>query len=262
MNRERLALPWLQNTFNRVWCVDFEFGPTSKGFALPKCMVAREFFNRTPALRLFRDQLPITSPFSPESLFVFFSAPAELSCFISLDWDFPRFILDLYAENLCEKNTIGEKLSDKSLISTLTRFGIDSIGHEEKTEMQNLAKREGDYSEEEKVALLDYCETDVVALVKLLPVMLPKIPRFLDFLPAQKNPGFSAALFRGRYMAAVARMNHTGCPIDVALYNEVMARRELILTHLVHSANEKYGVFDGLTFKTKKFAELIQSLKI
>ena len=57
--------------------------------------------------------------------------------------------------------------------------------------MRELALRGGSYSGEEKIALLDYCQTDVDSLVKLLPAMESMID-----LPR--------ALLRGRYMVAVA----------------------------------------------------------
>ena len=53
----------------------------------------------------------------------------------------------------------------------------------------------------ERAAILDYCESDVAALARLLPAMLPNID-----LPR--------ALLRGRYMAAAARMERNGVPID------------------------------------------------
>ena len=57
--------------------------------------------------------------------------------------------------------------------------------------------RGGPWSADERAGILDYCERDVDALARLLPAMLPKID-----LPR--------ALLRGRYMAAAARMEHSG----------------------------------------------------
>src|SRR5262245_65238805 len=76
------------------------------------------------------------------------------------------------------------------------------MGASEKTEMRDLVLRGGRWSEEERIAILNYCESDVVALERLLPVMVPGID-----LPR--------ALLRGRYMAAAAAMEHVGVPIDV-----------------------------------------------
>ncbi len=68
--------------------------------------------------------------------------------------------------------------------------------------MRALILRGGPWTEDERTAILDYCEADVEALERLLPAMLPKLD-----LPR--------ALLRGRYMAAAAAMEHAGTPIDV-----------------------------------------------
>ena len=68
----------------------------------------------------------------------------------------------------------------------------------------------GPYSAEEQVALLDYCQTDIDALVALLPEMAPKIP-------------IDHALIRGRYMKAVARMESFGIPVDLPLLKRLRA---------------------------------------
>src|SRR5437764_9872980 len=81
-------------------------------------------------------------------------------------------------------------------------FGLDAIESVEKDSMRALAMRGGPYTSQEREALLDYCQTDVDALAKLLPLMMPQID-----LPR--------ALLRGRYMAAAAHMERTGIPIDV-----------------------------------------------
>ena len=68
--------------------------------------------------------------------------------------------------------------------------------------MRALVMRGGPWSDDERAQILDYCESDVEALERLLPAMLPRID-----LPR--------ALLRGRYMAAAAAMEHNGVPIDV-----------------------------------------------
>jgi DNA polymerase-1 len=74
--------------------------------------------------------------------------------------------------------------------------------------MRDLILRGGPWSDAEREAILDYCESDVAALARLLPAMLRKID-----LPR--------ALLRGRYMAAVARMEHNGVPIDTTTLGQL-----------------------------------------
>ena len=54
-------------------------------------------------------------------------------------------------------------------------FGLGGIDAADKTEMRELVQRPGPHTQDERAALLAYCETDVLALAKLLPAMLPQI---------------------------------------------------------------------------------------
>jgi len=87
----------------------------------------------------------------------------------------------------------------------------------------------------ERVALLDYCQSDVDALARLLPVMLPNID-----LPR--------ALLRGRYMAAVAHMERDGIPIDTESLGLLRRNWDVIKDRLIADVDRDYGVFDGRTF--------------
>jgi len=94
------------------------------------------------------------------------------------------------------------------------------------------------------LALLDYCQSDVDALDRLLPIMAPKIdiPR---------------ALLRGRYMAAVARMESTGVPIDKATLELFRAHWEPIKARLIETVDSDFGVYDGKVFKQDRFARYL-----
>ena len=88
------------------------------------------------------------------------------------------------------------------LLGALSYFGLDGMDAAEKDTMRDLVLRGGPWADQERKDILQYCESDVSSLAKLLPPML----RHID-LPR--------ALFRGRYMAAAAQMEHNGVPIDV-----------------------------------------------
>ena len=53
------------------------------------------------------------------------------------------------------------------------------------------------------------------------------------------------AKLRGRYMAAVARMERTGIPVDAPLHQRLVANWELIKRHLIAEVDRAYGVYDG-----------------
>jgi hypothetical protein len=172
------------------------------------------------------------------------NASAELGCFRVLGWPMPVNILDLFIEFRDRTNGLTTP-TGSSLIGALTYFGLDTIGAQEKTEMRELAMRGGSYSELERAALLDYCESNVAALQNLLPAMLPRID-----LPR--------ALLRGRYMAAAAAMEHNGVPIDTATLELLRAHWGDIQDDLIRAVDD-HGIYDGRTFKMDRWVRLLAS---
>ena len=156
----------------------------------------------------------------------------------------PARILDLFTEFRCQTNGL-PTVAGKGLIRALAAYGLDSIGAIEKDEWRNLVMRGGPWSADERAGILDYCEGDVDALARLLPVMLPKID-----LPR--------ALLRGRYMAAAARMEHSGVPIDLEMLARFRQHWSGIQDTLIQRIDADYGVFEGRTFKAAKFAAWLE----
>jgi DNA polymerase I len=170
-----------------------------------------------------------------------------LGCFHALGWPKPAHVLDLFTEFRDLTNGL-QTPAGAGLIGALTNFGLDTIGSQEKDELRSLILRGGPWSEQERTAILDYCATDIVALERLLPAMLPKID-----LPR--------ALLRGRYMAAAAAMEHTGVPIDTATLSLLKERWTDIQDDLI-SAIDDHGIYDGRTFKSERWAHFLAAHNI
>jgi hypothetical protein len=231
--------------FREVWLVDFEFRPEDgarDGGARPSpvCLVALELKSGRK-LRLWRDEMGSAPPYSTgaDSLFVAYYASAELGCHIALGWPRPARILDLFAEFRCRTNG-RPTAAGNSLLGALAHFGLDGINVAEKDAIRDLVLRGAPWSEEEKAAVLDYCESDVVALAKLLP-------------PMSRQLDLERALLRGRYMAAAAQMEWNGIPIDAPLLHKLRENWESIQDQLIAEIDADYGVFDGRTFKRERF---------
>ncbi len=234
------------DAFEQIWFVDFEFQQNGGGHPVPLCLVGREYLTGR-LIRIWQDELlALANPplsMDPDCLYIAYYASAELSCHLALGWPFPTRILDLFVEFSCL--TSGKTLPcGRGLLGALSYFGLDAIEVAEKESMRQLAMRGGDYTFDERIALLDYCQTDVDSLQKLLPVMLPHID-----LPR--------ALLRGRYMGAAAGIEWAGVPIDTKLLTALKNNREEILNHLIAAVNSKYDVYEGQVFKIKKFAEYL-----
>jgi hypothetical protein len=225
-----------------IWAVDFEFTADPGERQVPICMVARELRSgRT--IRLWQDQFGRVAPFpvGADAVFVAYYASAELGCFRALGWPIPARILDLCAE-FRDRTSGLERPNGSSLLGALSYFGLDGIGATEKQEMRGLALRGGPYDAAEQIALLDYCESDVAALQRLLPAMLPEID-----LPR--------ALLRGRYMAAAAAMEFAGVPVDVETLALLRDHWTGLQGDLIAAIDADYGVFDGRTFKIERWAQ-------
>jgi hypothetical protein len=217
-------------TFREVWLADFEFRQPHGERPAPLCLVAREWRSGR-LLRLWQDELAALAgppfPISQDALFVAYYASAELGCFLALDWPMPVRILDLFAE--FRRLTSGLSVPCGSgLLGALAYHGLDSIA--DKDAMRDLAQRGGPYTGDERQALLDYCQSDVDGLARLLPAMLPAID-----LPR--------ALLRGRYMPAAARMEWAGVPIDTEALDLLRENWERIKGQLIEAVNRDYGIF-------------------
>jgi hypothetical protein len=163
----------------------------------------------------------------------------------------PVNVLDLCAEfRLKTSGLSGLSVPcGRSLLGALVYHGFNGIDTEEKQSMRELAIRGGPYSYEERRGLLDYCQTDVDALAKLLPAMMPTID-----LPR--------ALLRGRYMAACARMEWTGVPIDVETLDRFRSSWPDIQQTLIEKIDAGRGIYEGRTFKMDRFKSWLASKQI
>ncbi len=237
--------------FKEIWCVDFEFNAQDGSRPEVRCMVARELTSGQ-TLRLWADELKTlkAAPFNvgEDSLFVAYFSTAEFSCFHTLGWQLPINVLDLFVEFRNITNGLPTP-GGSGLIGALVHYGMDAISATEKQEMRDLALRGGDYTPEEKIALIDYCESDVLALIHLLP----KIANQID-LPH--------AILRGRYMKTVSVMEHNGVPVDVDTLERLKPHWNPIKQLLVAKVDVDFGVYEGTTFKTDRFRAYLEQNNI
>jgi hypothetical protein len=241
----------LHSAFREIWFVDFEFGAISGNRQIPVCLVASEL--RSGRLeRIWQDELRKLKypPYSIDQniLFVAYYASAEFGCHLSLGWPLPYHVLDLFAEfrNL----TNGYRLEcGNGLIGALAWHGLGSIEAAKKDTMRDLILRGGPWTNEEKNSILDYCESDVLSLKKLLKAMGPDLD-----LPR--------ALLRGEYMKAAAKMEFRGVPIDTKTLDRLKEHWGQIQLRLIEDIDSQYNIFENCTFKEKRFARYLKSRQL
>ena len=232
-----------------IYLVDFEFHPArgrEGNPPVPVCMVMREWPSGRTS-RYWQDDLKsmATAPFptGDKALFVAYYASAELDCFSVLGWTLPAHVLDLFAEFRCLTN--GLRLAHGSgLLGALMHFGLPTIGGEQKDAMRDLVLTGGPWGPAEQLAILDYCESDVVALAELLSAMQDQID-------------WPRALLRGRYMKAISRIQMNGVPLDEEALARLEGQWDAIQDQLIAELDRDYKVYDGRTFKTSRWEEYL-----
>ena len=243
--------------FREVWCADFEYRSLPGERPRVACLVAQELISGRQ-VRMWRDELQELrkAPFDtgPDVALVAYYASSEIRCFLELGWPLPANVIDLFAEHRVETNgrpsLLDKKLRNK-LLGALAIRGLGHIDAGEKKAMIDLinSKEWWEFTEEERRSILDYCTTDVIALIALLPVMAPTIQ-------------WKRAQYRGRYMAADARMVRTGIPMDVPLHRRVLAVWEPMKLHLIDEVNPAYGVYENGVFKRDRFVRYLAANNI
>ena len=99
------------------------------------------------------------------------------------------------------------------------------------------------------LAHIDVNENDVDALVALLTAMGSQID-------------WPRALHRGRFVAAVARMEFAGVPMDDRLLKKVKRQWPTLKRRLVAEVDGNYGVYQQQTFKIDRFSRWLRRMDI
>jgi len=254
---------WRQR-FRSIWHVDFEFREDANHLPIPVCMYAREEHSGA-TISLWRDELlRLThAPFDtgPDSVMVAFASNAELQCFLVLGWPFPANVLDPYVENIIaingntaiwppkdEEKREGKKKRKgrPGLLDALKLHGLPARPQEEKDRMRDMILNNEDYTPEQRHEIQDIYNPDdvddTIALLEALPI-----------------DDIDHALFHGRYMAAVAREERVGLPVDSEyLLDELVPDWDAIRLHYIQRDDE-FHLYDGIEFVEARLWDLIEA---
>ena len=245
-----------QDVYEDVIALDFEFVAEDGERQRPICLVTKSLKtgNQTRLWVAEGAQCPL--PIGPEYLYVGYFASAEWNCFLTLGWDLPISIIDLYPEYRRMTNgAVGYATrSGYGLLAAAGAFGVATMDANYKTDMRDLIMEGGPWTADQQNGILEYCATDVVITANLFRQMWPKI--------ATDRLALSQALFRGRYTAAVARMEFAGTPIDTVLLTKLKSNWPELRLHLIKAVDQDYGVYEGSTFKQSKFEHWVSAQAI
>lgn len=192
--------------FREIWCISVEYEREPGECPRPLMVVGRECRSGRDfwlGHSALEERAAIPHPVDENSLLVTFDAPAVLGVYLSLRWPLPTQVLDLHAEFRC------------------LRSGLEMPDDDWENACEVYCPDRGDSSR--SGARLEIIH-------RLLQVLAPLIS-----LPH--------ALLRGRYTAAVARMERTGVPIDVDLLNAMRSKWNEIRESLIADVDRDYGVY-------------------
>src|SRR5262245_37879218 len=246
------GLPSSFDRFSAIWHTDFEFRLDANHLPLPVAMFAKE--HRTGAeISLRRPQLLNLrkAPFhtGPDALVTGYSVVAELSCFRVLSWPRPHHVLCTYFETAAAINGLdidGLETKRPSLLEICDLFGIEHMPKDYKVHVRELILTHNYYSEDMWRTIEDYNRDDVLLSIPLLEALASTI----DVL---------AALFRGRYAAAVADMEARGIPIAVDRLSTLREHWQALRLFYIRR-DDDFGLYDaGGTFKEDRFEALVRS---
>jgi DNA polymerase-1 len=230
--------------FRFINCVDFEFRAGRGNRPEVVCMVVHEV-RSGETRRYWQDELHKMSraPFEtgPNAVMAAYAAQAEHGCFRALGWQRTDNTVDQYAEFRARTNGARQ---NASLLDALALYNLPHMDATVKESNRDLVLR-GVESGEEKMRVLDYCESDVAAGAALLSVTADSID-------------WPRALIRGQYSAAVASMEHAGVPIDLKLLRSVRRKWPRTRRDLIAEVDSVYGVYGGETFKRDRFSRWLR----
>ena len=250
-------LPAAYDRFATVWVVDTEYVAPDGCRPDPVCVVAHELRSRREErVWLAGGEAPSSTPppcpydLDENALFIAYTASAELGVHLALGWGMPCNVLDLYVEYL--RITNGRDRPDGAgLLGAMAAYGIGSMGAGVKDACRDLILGGGPWDADQQTRILDYCGEDVVGTGGLFLAMVGTDHIDLD-----------RALIRGRYMAAVARMEWNGIPMDHAGLANVLEHRNDVRDTLIAQVDADYGVYADGKFNAGTFQWYLMQQKI
>jgi hypothetical protein len=234
----------MSRNFSGIIVADFEYEVRDGDLPDVLCMVAYELDEHLRPVRTihkWRDEFTSTPPFDigDDTLFVAYSAWAEMTCFKVLGWRFPKHVFDQHTAYLAASNILLPHNPDevrskprKRLPDACRAYGIEGW---EQISKDTIAKDlgEGRWREYGRELVFAYCEEDVKMSVRLLRAQLQQRcdQRGRILLPAAD---VERVLHWSNYSAkAVALIQARGMPIDMALWNLVQENKAAVVEELL-----------------------------
>lgn len=247
----------MSRTFRNVVVADFEYEVEGGDRNLRRgdlphvlCLVAYlldEHLRHVRTIRLWRGEFDPTPPFDigDDTLFVAYSAWAELTCFLTLGWKFPKHVFDCHTAYLAASNILlpynpdeVRKRQGKRLPDACRAYGIEGWERIDKGKIaQDIG--EGRWRDHGSAVVFDYCEEDTKKTAELFATQLRK-----GRLP---SPSVEHVLHWSNYSAkAIARIQAQGMLIDMPLWDPAQENKAAVISEMLRQLDPSYGSDDPI----------------
>jgi hypothetical protein len=255
---------WRELPFREIWCVDSEYYPGAgrnnggkEGDPqTPLCLVAIELRSQR-VIWLWQDDLRELH-FPPyrlddDALFVSYGLAAEFGTHLALGWGEPACALDLLIEYRHYQNDGSIESGDRekgfySLAGALRYFCEGDLDVVRKDTMRDRIFDGPPFSAQERRDILDYCEDDARALVRLMAHLVPTVRSLPHAVLRAKSPW------------VMAKEERRGIPVNLPRLTQILRQWPNIRTDLVRDL-DRFGIYeivDGVAhWRKARWANLI-----
>jgi hypothetical protein len=240
------------DSFREIVVLDTEYVPRPGDRPEPVALVALMLRSGRIA-RYFADDLRALRapplPDGPDVLHVAFAAQAEWGVYLTLGWPLPRNVVDLLPEFRLKVNWALPKAArikflphGTGLVGAMAYERLPFMSESEKDVERSLILRGGPWSPDERARILRYCGRDVDGTARLFDRMRPSID-------------LERALVRGWYTKSVARMESTGIPLDVPMFDHLRTHLDQLSRQFISDLDPSIAVYDGTHFREARFLD-------
>ena len=229
--------------------------PSARDGDLPNvlCMVAYvldENLQHVRTIKMWRGEFGTAPPFDigPDTLFVAYSAWAEMTCFMTLGWKFPVHVFDLHTAYLAASNILlpynpdeVRKRQRKTPARRLPRLRDRGLGAHRQGKDRGRHRRRP-LAQLRHEAVFDYCEEDVR---KSTYCCCRAIARTSVTIATRRRRA-RAALVELFSAKAVAQIQARGMPIDMPLWNLVQENKAAVIGALLRQFDPSHGSDDPI----------------
>jgi DNA polymerase I len=228
--------------FTNVVVCDFEYEVADGDLPNVLCMVAYvldQNLQHVDTIKLWRGEFGREPRFDigDDTVFVAFSAWAELTCFMQLGWKFPKHIFDQHTAFLAKTNILHPYTRDekpkklrKRLPDACRAYGIEGWERVDKDTIAAEIGR-GNWKRYGRDVTFDYCEEDVRMSTLLLRAQV-----------TDRTTSVEHVLHWSNYSAkATAQIQARGMPIDMPLWNLVQENKAVVIQALLRQFDPSYG---------------------